>query len=543
LAAILPLLPLTHAIKEDDTRTDKQHLNAAYRFLTRTRREAKTLRTKFLQELRERIANRKTPTDMAAKASLQCIEKQLHQTTQFRHIKHVLCPSTSSPLTKVHMTTTEQLIHPATGEITSHSAIEVVDTKAELEARILARNKKHFAQAQGTPFTENPLLVMTPAMDMTELFDAEGHPLQLPAETFKETITVLAILRNAFADRPPEIEATVSFDAFIASFFHWNEQTSTSPSGRHLGLYKSLVTAHFDSGREFQDCDDDGPSIKHKATAVLHAIHQIAAGTAQRGLYLTRWIFVVNAMIYKKAGVLELDELRVIHLFEADFNLLVGLIFGRRTVHNAVDHQLLHPSQFGKKGGECMDAAISKTLHNVLATYTKTPLGQFESDATACFDRIVMVFAMLCFFAYRCPTILIRFWLGALTHHCHQVKTSYGVSSGSYSFTADSRIHGPGQGSHGGPGSCVLATSVLLHALDKLANGVQFSDFAQSRRYLNCAAMFIGDNTSALNDFNKWLHLPPAPDQVVNLLAKDAQVWERLLPRVASSSYAHACTM
>jgi hypothetical protein len=69
-------------------------------------------------------------------------------------------------------------------------------------------------------------------------------------------------------------------------------------------------------------------------------------------------------MIYKKAGVLELDELRVIHLFEADFNLLVGLIFGRRTIHNAVDHHRLHPSQFGKKGGECMDAAISKVLHN-----------------------------------------------------------------------------------------------------------------------------------------------------------------------------------
>jgi hypothetical protein len=84
-------------------------------------------------------------------------------------------------------------------------------------------------------------------------------------------------------------------------------------------------------------------------------------------------------MIYKKAGLMELDELRVIHLFEADFNLLVGTIFGRRTVHNAVNSQKLHPSQFGRKGGECMDAAISKILHNVIATYSKTPMGQFES--------------------------------------------------------------------------------------------------------------------------------------------------------------------
>jgi hypothetical protein len=210
------------------------------------------------------------------------------------------------------VTTTEQFIHPASGEITSHSAIEVIDTKAELEARILARNNKHFAQAQGTPFTEKPLLFMTPAMDMTERFDAEGHPLQLPAGTFKETITVLAILRNAFADRPPEIEATVSFDAFIASFLHWNEQTSTSPSSRHLGLYKSLVAAHCDSGREFQDCDNDAPSIKHKATAVLHAIHQIAAGTTQHGLYLTAYI--LQTPIRLDCGSVRFDQLAAISL-------------------------------------------------------------------------------------------------------------------------------------------------------------------------------------------------------------------------------------
>jgi hypothetical protein len=340
---------------------------------------------------------------------------------------------------------------------------------------------------------------------------------------------VLSLLGDALADRPPGIASKVSFDDFIDSFLHWNKQTSTSPSGRHLGLYKSLVTAHWDSGKAFQEVTKDAPSIQAQVTAVLDAIHRLSAGVAARGLYLLRWIFVVNAMIYKKPGVLELDELRVIHLFEADFNLLVGLIFGRPTIHNAIDHQRLHPNQFGKKGGECMDAAISKTLHNITATYTKTPLNQFESVATACFDRIVMVFAMLCFYAYGCPMILIHFWLGVLTHHCHQVKTSHGISSGSYSSTPESPIHGPGQGSRGGPGACVVSTSVFLYALDQLAQGVTFSDPSQTRLYRNTAAMFIDDNTSASNDFNHWLHQQPTPDLVVKLLAKAAQVWERLL--------------
>jgi hypothetical protein len=337
LTAILSLLPQTHAITEDPTLTDKQQLNAAHRFLTRTRKDATALRADFLQELQERIAMRKTPADMDREASLKCIEKQLRQTTKFSNIKQVLCPSTHAPLTKVTVTTTEHFIDPVTGHITSHQSVEVVDTKAALESRILARNKKHFAQAQGTTFTHEPFLSMTPD-NIGQHFDLDGNPINLPAGTFTETTTVLKLLRAAFADRPPGIDHKVSFDDFIGSFLHWHEKTSTSPSGRHLGLYKSLITAHCDSGKEFQDCSDDAPSIQNKATAVLDAIHRILTGVAQRGLYLQRWIFVINAMIYKKAGVLELDELRVIHLFEADFNLLVGLIFGRRTVHNAVNH-------------------------------------------------------------------------------------------------------------------------------------------------------------------------------------------------------------
>jgi hypothetical protein len=39
-------------------------------------------------------------------------------------------------------------------ELITH--VEVIDIRAELEACILERNKGHFAQAQGTPFTEPP---------------------------------------------------------------------------------------------------------------------------------------------------------------------------------------------------------------------------------------------------------------------------------------------------------------------------------------------------------------------------------------------------
>jgi hypothetical protein len=80
-------------------------------------------------------------------------------------------------------------------------------------------------------------------------FDANGEPIGLPDGTFAETKMVLQLLKEALYDPPPNIDATVSFDNFVTSFLKWNENTSTSPSGRHLGLYNSLVTAHCDSGK------------------------------------------------------------------------------------------------------------------------------------------------------------------------------------------------------------------------------------------------------------------------------------------------------
>jgi hypothetical protein len=184
-------------------------------------------------------------------------------------------------------------------------------------------------------------------------------------------------------------------------------------------------------------------------------------------------------MIYKKPGCIELDRLRVIHLFEADFNLLVGVYFGRRAMYHQVDGNLLHEGQFGKPGGECQDAAISKVLHNMIAIFTKTLMGQFESDATACFDCEVMNFVFACYRSHGAPMGPLRMWEQVLLNVVHRVKTAYGISSASYTYEAHSPIHGPGQGSHGGPSSCSTMTTLLIEGTDQLCHGLTFCDPSQ----------------------------------------------------------------
>jgi hypothetical protein len=109
-------------------------------------------------------------------------------------------------------------------------------------------------------------------------------------------------------------------------------------------------------------------------------------------------------MIYKKPGCIKLEKLCIIHSFEADFNLVIGLLFGQKAMYHASEHNLIHQGQYCKKAGKCntMVMVMLKVLHNLFAWLTKTPMGgQFKFDSTAYF---VMLFILHCFIAIRTLT-------------------------------------------------------------------------------------------------------------------------------------------
>jgi hypothetical protein len=97
--------------------------------------------------------------------------------------------------------------------------------------------------------------------------------------------------------------ALVSFDEFITGFLHWSEKTSTSSSGRHLGMYGALVTAYCNSSGEFSDYSPElDHTTKGMAEQIMLMIHRLAYSAAKHGFYLQRWIKVVKVMTYKNRG-------------------------------------------------------------------------------------------------------------------------------------------------------------------------------------------------------------------------------------------------
>jgi hypothetical protein len=123
----------------------------------------------------------------------------------------------------------------------------------------------------------------------------------------------------------------------------------------------------------------------------------------------------------------------------------------------------------------------------------------------------------------------LRMWEQTLYHIIHKVKTAYGTTDASYSYSVTSPIIGPGQGSRGGPAGCSTITSSLIECMDKLCHGITFSDPLQSIHYVSTVSMFIGNASNAKNSFLPWLPQPPNNSLVVTMLQHDAQRWERLL--------------
>ena len=80
-----------------------------------------------------------------------------------------------------------------------------------------------------------------------------------------------------------------------------------------------------------------------------------------------------------------MERLRTIQLVEADLNMVLTIIFGRRLVHHADAKGFLPKSQFGSRPGvACISAVLIKTLTFDLLRQLRQDACVFNNDAKGC---------------------------------------------------------------------------------------------------------------------------------------------------------------
>jgi len=186
-----------------------------------------------------------------------------------------------------------------------------------------------------------------------------------------------------------------------------------------------------------------------------------------------RWRQVTDAMLLKKSGVYEVDKMRTIVIFEADFNAL-NKILGRTMMWTAEDCNQLAREQYGsRKRHRSIDQGCNKRLSTDLILMLRWPGVICSNDAKSCYDRIVHAVAALSMLRQRVPKSAITCVFTTLQNLSHTIRTAYGNSDETYggSFWVVPVTDGPGpmhgimQGNGKGPALWAVMSSPVLSML------------------------------------------------------------------------------
>ena len=494
--------------------------------LTEIRKTADVHRSQDLQTMAQEAA-------LAGDNDRAKILRRLHkaETTHkaFLKLRRFLKPRHTGGVTKLEIPTQQP---------NGTTTIETTEDPHTIEEACLTRNRQHFAQAQGSPFTIPPLSIIEssacgPISDA--ILQGRLHDLPFDIDDLpKPQQIILEELRQCC----PTLDDALPMEDFKRRFTTWREDTSTSPSGMYLGLYKCLL-----SSKHHEDIIPD--AILKMGEDIFIDIFALTNLACRFGFAFARWKQVVNCMIHKKVDSFLLDQLRIIHLFEADYNLAIGLIFGRYMIYRACDRSQFHQSQWGRTNRECEDVLMIKELSYNIAAMSRTDLATFDNDAKACYDRIVTRFALLCCRSYGAPEGACKMTATVLDNVIHKIKTAYGISEESYTNHPESPIHGVGQGSQDGSSLWGVSSSVLYKAVDRTAVGVTFVNpthdvpFPWYEPELNRAISstrrldgFIDDTTGWWNrmkqELRQWKNTHDV-QELVNGMQHDATTWQTFL--------------
>jgi hypothetical protein len=311
----------------------------------------------------------------------------------------------------------------------------------EIEYYLLLRNRSHFGQAHETLFTRAPFDDYIPwAADSTYCNDILAGTIQTSLDDAPQCTALLQACKAA--SDLDILPATITEEEFRGKIVSWKETTSTSPSGRHLGIYKSL----FAPGPYHNKLEDDEETrnyycLRNSQRDIRNLILEIINYCIDTGYILERWKTIVNTMIFKDTGVYKIHRLRVIHIYEADFNLLLAVKW-RQLLQSADQRNLINPGLFGGRPGcEAQSLPFLEELKYDISYTSRRTLFNFDNDATSCYDRIIISLASLINRKYGLNRAVVLVHAKTLLQARYHLRNQFGFSEQFYSHSVQFAIH------------------------------------------------------------------------------------------------------
>ena len=192
-----------------------------------------------------------------------------------------------------------------------------VSDSDEIQKLVTERNLNHFNQASKTPIGD-------PQTMQIFGWDSSSHTCSqimkgIAPENISERLSdsVTAAMFTHFKQAAPTMEAELTFQEFQQGFAIWRELTTTSPSKQHLGHYRSLFAP------------DGQVDEENLGNQILYIHFQVTMAATATDVSLKRWQNCISCHIKKDKGSPKLHRLCIIHIYKADFNLVLKLLWSR----------------------------------------------------------------------------------------------------------------------------------------------------------------------------------------------------------------------
>lgn len=446
----------------------------------------------------------------------QLIEKAFHSAQASKEMYRKV-PS-ARPVASGGISSIKVPVDPLADPKAANTEFKSIVEPLEIERYILQRNKIHFSQARYTPLATTAV---------SELLGF-GGTRSVADRLLKGSVSVDVITDDPYGQAilvqckrvNPVLPSGITIEEFKDSYKKWRVGTSTSPSGRHLSHQHALLQPH--GIDEIIEPDDHEKAEKSRALN-WYVQHGVVSYGIKHGYTFNRWKQVVNAMIEKEPGNPQLHRLRVIHLYESDYNSLLGIKM-RQVLHKAEDLQSLHPGTYGSRATrQAVDPTFIEVLQYDYASLTRWPEIKFSNDATSCYDRIIPSVSNVMARSMGLHKNIAKIHGTMLEQAVYRIKTQLGISTGSYSHTNEWPVFGTGQGSCASPPFWLLNCSAYIYIYESKCYGAQYSNMDGSQETKIGMTGFVDDNNCNINC---------RPEQEAELCQRaehDAQLWNDIL--------------
>ena len=431
-------------------------------------------------------------------------------------------------------------IIPHEKHITDASTQCYVEDSKEIFNILLCQNFSQLTNSQTSVFTQGEIATLVGAeaetpivesiLDGMEPINATNTNSSVYGDTLERFIKNMK--KACTKDGTPISNFDWSFgpEEYKQTFQKTKETTACGPSGLHMSHWKAAVESE-----------------------TIMKVHSFFIWAAFNfGFSYPRWEESWHCILQKKEYPFS-QKMRIIQLFEGDFNAGLKYLLGRLLMWHAHNNKVIDDEVFGSCRGKTGAEALLNL--QLLADHSRTwkiNMGLLFNDSLGCFDRIPPNLGEIALRRIGCPKMVARSHTKAQRSMRHHIKTTTGVSPGYIKYDSKKRkkicqgvilfllglIGGVGQGGGGSPIIWMAILLIMMETYKETQQGAKIINIILKMITKIWVISYVDDNSLV-----KHFDLDASIDNMINSMQRSLHEWHKILQITGGDLCLEKCTL